>query len=84
MKKGYRLQLGAVRDPEIAKQSWERMKERNADLLGRLTFAAERVDLGGRGIFYRIEAGPLADAAHAERDCKELKRRGVSCILVRP
>lgn len=84
MKNGYRLQLGAVRDPEMAKQTWERMKERHADLLGRLTFVAERVDLGGRGIFYRIQAGPLADEAHAERDCKELKRRGVSCILVRP
>jgi len=82
--KGYRLQLGAVRDPEMAKQSWERMKERHADLLGRLSFAAERVDLGARGVFYRIQAGPLADQAHAERDCKELKRRGVSCILVKP
>lgn len=84
LKKGYRLQLGAVRDPEAAKQAWERMKERHADLLGRLTFVAERVDLGERGVFYRIQAGPLADEAHAERDCNELKRRGVSCILVRP
>ncbi|HUH85474.1 MAG TPA: SPOR domain-containing protein [Stellaceae bacterium] len=84
LKKGYRLQLGAVRDPEMAKRAWERVRERNADLLGHLTFVAERVDLGGRGVFYRIQAGPLADEAHAARDCKELKRRGVSCILVRP
>ena len=84
LKKAYRLQLGAVRDPEAAKQAWARMKERHADLLGRLTFVAERVDRGGRGVFYRIQAGPFADEAHAARDCKELKRRGVSCILVKP
>jgi hypothetical protein len=43
-----------------------------------------RVDLGDRGIFYRIQAGPVADAAAAERTCNELKRRGVGCLLVKP
>jgi cell division septation protein DedD len=82
--RGYRLQLGAVRSPEAAKKEWERLQHRYGDVLGGLTFAAQRVDLGGRGIFYRIQAGPVADAAKAERDCSELKRRGVGCILVRP
>jgi cell division septation protein DedD len=82
--KGYRLQLGAVRSPEAAKQEWERLKKRYTDVLGPLSFAAQRVDLGERGVFYRIQAGPVADAAKAERDCSELKRRGAGCILVRP
>jgi cell division septation protein DedD len=82
--KGYRLQLGAVRSAEAAKHEWERLKRRYTDVLGPLSFAAQRVDLGERGVFYRIQAGPVADAAKAERDCSELKRRGVGCILVRP
>lgn len=82
--KGYRLQLGAVRTPEGAKQEWERLKREHRDLLGALDFSAPRVDLGGRGVFYRIQAGPVANAATAERDCTELKRRGVRCILVKP
>ena len=82
--KGYRLQLGAVRSPEAASKEWERLKHAQADVLGSLGFAAQRVDLGERGIFYRIQAGPIADAAKAERDCGELKRRGVGCILVKP
>jgi cell division septation protein DedD len=82
--KGYRLQLGAVRTPEGAKQEWERLKREHRDLLGALGFSAPRVDLGERGVFYRIQAGPVADAAAAERDCRELKRRGVRCILVKP
>jgi hypothetical protein len=81
---GYRLQLGAVRSPDNAKQAWEKLKRSHGDILGTLAFNAYRVDLGARGIFYRIQAGPVRDAATAERDCGELKRRGVGCIIVRP
>ncbi|MGO8914906.1 MAG: SPOR domain-containing protein [Stellaceae bacterium] len=81
--KFYRLQLAAVRSPEAAKQEWERLKRLHGDVLGNLSLSAERVDLGERGIFYRIQVGPIADAAKAEQQCGELKRRGVSCLLVR-
>jgi cell division septation protein DedD len=82
--RGYRLQLAAVRSPERAKEEWERLKRNNSDVLGSLDYVARRVDLGERGIFYRIQAGPVGDAAVAERRCGELKRRGVSCLLVKP
>lgn len=82
--KGYRLQLGSVRTSEAAKKQWDQLKTEQGDLLGSLGFTAERADLGARGIYYRIQAGPIADAAAAERSCNELKRRGVGCLLVKP
>jgi hypothetical protein len=82
--KGYRLQLGSVRSPEAAAKEWSRLRQENKDMLGRLGMTPTRVDLGSRGIFYRIQVGPLADAAAAERACNELKRRGVGCLLVKP
>jgi cell division protein FtsN len=82
--KGYRLQLGSVRTAEAAKREWEHLKAEQGDLLAALGFTATRADLGDRGIYYRIQAGPIADAAAAERSCNELKRRGVGCILVKP
>ena len=82
--KGYFLQLGAGRSAEGAKQEGERLRQRQADLLGTLSLITPRVDLGERGTFYRIQVGPIADAAQAERRCNELKRRGVGCILVKP
>jgi cell division septation protein DedD len=82
--KGYRLQLGSVRSPEAAKKEWDHLKSEQGDLLGTLGFTTERADLGARGIYYRIQAGPIADAAAAERNCNELKKRGVGCILVKP
>ena len=81
---GYRLQLGAVRTPEIAKSEWERVKRQNGDLLGSLSVSVERADLGERGVFYRIHVGPIADAAQAERLCAQLRQRGVGCILAKP
>lgn len=83
-RRGYRLQLGSVRTPEGAKQEWDRLKRLNSDLLGALGFTAERAALGERGTFYRIQAGPIADSASAERICGELRHRNIGCILVKP
>ena len=81
---GYRLQLGALRTEESAKQEWMKLKKAQGDLLGGLNAAWPRADLGERGVYYRIQAGPVGDATTAERICGELKRRNVGCILVRP
>jgi cell division septation protein DedD len=81
---GYRLQLGALRSEDAARQEWEKLKKAHGDLLGALNAAWPRADLGERGIYYRIQAGPVGDVAAAEHLCGELKRRNVGCILVRP
>jgi cell division septation protein DedD len=81
---GFRLQLGALRSEEAARQEWERIHRANGDVLGNLTAAWPRADLGERGIYYRIQTAPIADGAAAERLCGELKRRNIACILVRP
>jgi hypothetical protein len=81
---GYRLQLGAVRTEDAAKQEWLRLQRAQSDLLGKLSLTATRVDLGDKGIFYRIQAGPIADGAEAAQSCATLKSRNVGCILVKP
>jgi cell division septation protein DedD len=80
---GTRLQLGSVRSEDAARQDWERIKRKNADLLGTLSATPIRADLGDKGIYYRILAGPVADPAAAERICSELKQRSVGCIVAR-
>jgi cell division septation protein DedD len=82
---GYRLQLGALKSEEAARAEWERLKKQQADILGKLAFSTSRVDLGsGKGIYYRIQAGPIADATQATQNCAVLKSRNVGCILVKP
>jgi len=80
---GLQVRLGSLRSPEAAREEWMRLKRQNADLLGNLRANAVAVDLGERGIYYRILAGPFADAAAAERLCAEMKRRNRGCILAR-
>jgi cell division septation protein DedD len=80
----YRLQIGALRTDAAARKEWGRLKHIHADLLGGLGSVTSRADLHERGTFYRIQAGPIPDAAKAARLCSELKRRNVGCILVKP
>jgi hypothetical protein len=80
----HRLQLGAFRSREAARQEWEKIRKGNGDLLGDLAAVWPRADLGERGVYYRIQTTTIADAATAERLCGELKRRKVACIVVHP
>jgi cell division septation protein DedD len=80
---GFRLQIGALRSEDAARHEWDRLKKLHGDLLGGLGASTSRADLGERGTYFRIQAGPVADAAKAEHLCGELKRRHVGCILVK-
>jgi len=80
---GVRLQLGAVRTEAVAHEEWARIKRSNADLLGHLTAVAIRADLGDKGVYYRIQAGPVGDSATAERLCGALRQRHLACMIVR-
>jgi cell division septation protein DedD len=77
-----RIGLASLRSPEEARDEWQRLKRENGDLLGKFTAVAVRADLGDRGIYYRVEAGPVGDRAAAIRLCKALKERGLGCNLV--
>jgi cell division septation protein DedD len=80
---GVRVQLASLRTPEAARDEWARLKRENPDLLGKLTAVAVRADMGDKGIYYRIEAGPLPTKAAAGTLCGELRQRDLGCQLVR-
>jgi hypothetical protein len=43
----------------------------------------EKADLGTKGVYYRVQAGPFSDRAKANDICVKLKIKGQQC-LVRP
>jgi hypothetical protein len=77
-----KIQLASLRTPDEARDEWTRLKRENGDLLGKLTAVAVKADLGERGIYYRVEAGPLPDRTTAAKLCKALKERDLGCQLV--
>lgn len=79
----YRIQLGSYKDPATAQRRWQALKDSHRDLLGGLSLVLEKADLGPRGTYYRIQAGPLRTASETKTLCAQLAERKVNCILVR-
>ena len=81
----YKIQLASLRSNAAVARSWKRLVRSNEDLLGGLRLTIARRDLGsGKGVYFRLQAGPLPDAAAARDLCARLKRRKLSCLVVRP
>jgi hypothetical protein len=77
---GTRIQLASVRSEDEARQEWDRIRRANPDLLGNVSATPVRTDLGEKGVYYRLQTAPIADA---DRICGELKRRNIGCIIAR-
>ena len=80
----YQIQVASVRTADQAEAEWKRMRGRNTDLLGGLTHDVSRVDLGERGVWFRVRVGPVAGKAEARSLCSALKARKINCIVVQP
>jgi len=79
------VQLAAIRSPEQARGEWERLRRKNGDLLGKLRLFITKADLGpGKGVYFRLRAGPLASEAQAKALCASLAGRKIGCLVVRP
>lgn len=77
-----RVQLAAGKSEESVKKEWAAMQKAHPDLLGSLSLTIERIDKGAAGIFYRLQAGPLADKAAAKKLCASLKQQNQPCLVV--
>lgn len=77
-----RVQLAAGKSEESVRKDWAAMQKAHPDLLGGLTLTVQRVDKGAAGIFYRLQAGPLADKDAAKQLCASLKKVRQDCIVV--
>jgi hypothetical protein len=80
---GYRIQLASERSEDTAKATWARLQKSHGDVLGGLRMQPARADLGDKGIWYRVLAGPL-DEKQAKDTCGRLKTRNVACMLLPP
>lgn len=78
----FRIQLGAFRTRAKATSHGQGLKRKHQGLLGQLNMVVERVDLGSRGIFFRLRAGPFANRQTARSLCRSLGKRQINCFLV--
>jgi hypothetical protein len=79
----FRIQLGSVSSEAQAGKFVKAQRDKNGDLLGKLALNVEKTTISGK-VYYRIQAGPLKDAASARTLCDQLKRRQIGCFIVTP
>lgn len=82
--KSYQIQLAAVRSTATAQSEWKRMQAKFPNELGRLSLNIVKADLGKKGIFYRLRAGPIENAKAAKTICASLKAKKAGCLIVLP
>ncbi len=82
--KGFRIQIGSLRSKEAANRAWVKQLKQHGKILSKLTLLVKRADLGKKGVYYRVQAGPLSNKTAAQRICDELKQKKVGCLVVRP
>ncbi len=80
----YRVQVASVKSYAAAASLWQRLNKSHNDLLGRLAYFVEKVDLGKKkGVYYRVQGGPLDSENAAKSLCSKLRKRSVSCLIVK-
>jgi len=78
----YLVQLGAFGKKTTAEKLWRKLRQDNMSLLGDLGPDIMMVDLGKKGVLYRLRGGRIADKTAAANICKALKVKKQACIVV--
>jgi hypothetical protein len=79
---GIRIQLAAVKNADEAAPEWSRLQKSLGTQLDGLVLTVESVDLGTKGIYHRIQAGPFPDKAAATGKCEVIKQMKQDCLVV--
>jgi len=80
----YAVHLASVSSSTAARSGAERLQRQYPELAGLPVRPPERVEIAGKGTFYRIAYGYFADPERARRLCAKLRRRGAYCDVTRP
>lgn len=84
--KAIKVQLAAMTSKKSAEDYWVKLNESHSRLLSSLDSYIEEVDLGKRGIFYRLQVGTFFNQIEAEEFCNKYVAKAhktkADCIIV--
>ncbi len=79
----FRVQLGAFRSSDAAEKAWTDLQKTHEALLGGMPHRVQSVEIKGKGMFHRLQAGAFADKIGASALCSELSARKQACLVAR-
>ena len=80
--KRFAVQLASLRKPGDATGEWRRLRSSHDSVLGGLKSRVIRADLGAKGVYYRLVAGPFQNDADARGACRRLRAQKQGCLVV--
>jgi cell division septation protein DedD len=80
----YLVHLASYKNAKNADSGWANLKGRYPNLLSGMSPTVKQADLGAKGVFHRLYAGPVATADDAKKLCAAFKQRGVYCMPSKP
>lgn len=85
-KRSVRVQVAAMTSRAAAEEHWNRLSRLHSNLFSGLKSFTEEVNLGKRGIFYRLQIGNFYNQIEAEEFCNryvsQAKKSRADCIVV--
>ncbi len=76
------VQLGAFGKKETAELLWGKLQKDNSTLLKGLNSDIMMIDLGKKGVLYRLRGGTVTDRPSAAKICDALIAKKQACIVV--
>ena len=76
------VHLSSLRSERAARKEWEALKRAFPDQLSGMDVSFVRAELTGRGVFYRVLAGPLPSKRAASEVCSSLKEKKQYCQVM--
>jgi len=80
---GYAVQVSSQRSEAEAQAAFRDQMSKYPDQLGGKQPLIHKVDLGAKGIYYRVMVGPFTTGSEASALCSSLKAAGGQCIIQR-
>jgi cell division protein FtsN len=78
---GMFVQIAARNDQAAAMAAFADLQQKYASVLGNHSPSVRKVDLGEKGVWYRLMVGPMPSKADADKLCEDLKTAGMkSCF----
>lgn len=78
----FMIQIGAFAEKSKAENLWQAAKQKNSTVLASLSPTYMRVDLGAKGVLYRVRGGMLETRKAADAVCASLKKNNQGCMVV--
>lgn len=77
----YYVQLASIQDKSKTAKAWSDLQDKYGSLLNSVNYRTQEINIADKGIFYRIQGGPLTKE-QAEKLCNDLKNNNGSCFVV--